>query len=79
VGRRADSAVGTTHEGVTTFLEDHSWRDEVWEFAEAIVEKKPLVSGSSRDALETMRLVTRIYWADAEWREAYGIENPERP
>lgn len=76
VGRRAESAVGTTHEEVTTFLEDHSWRDEVYEFADAALGKAPLVSGSSADALETMRLVTRIYWADPDWRAAYDIENP---
>lgn len=78
VGQRAESANGTSHEEVTTFLDDHSWRDEVHEFAKAVAEKCPLVSGSSLDAFETMRLVTRIYWADPDWRTAYDIEDPHR-
>ena len=48
------------------------------EFANAIVEHSPVVSGTSTDALETMRLVYRIYWADPEWRDAFGIQHPEQ-
>ena len=32
--------------------------------AEALVEGTSLASGTSRDALETMKLVYRVYWAD---------------
>ena len=76
VGHREESATGTAREEVLTFLEDNSWRDEVYEFAKAVVEGVPLASGTSSDARETMRLVTRIYWADPEWREAYAIDHP---
>lgn len=78
VGRRIESATGTDQEEVKTFLEDNSWRDEVVEFAKAVVEHTPVVSGTSGDALETMRLVTRIYWADPEWRGAFGISDPDK-
>lgn len=78
VGRRAESATGTDREEVITFLEDNSWRDEVWEFARAVVEGTPLASGTSRDALETMKLVYRVYWADPEWRSAWGIDDPDK-
>jgi len=76
IGRRAEAATGTTQEEVKTFLEDNSWRAEVHEFATSVIEGSPILSGTSTDARETMRLVTRIYWADPEWREAYQIEDP---
>ena len=37
----------------------------------------PVVDGSSDDTLQTMKLVFRIYYADAAWRETYGIANPD--
>jgi len=77
IGRRAEAATGAAHEEVKTFLEDNSWRDEVQEFAKAILEGCPPASGTSADARETMRLVTRIYCADPGWREAFGIEEPD--
>ena len=77
VGHRAQSPNGTAHEEVFTFLDDHSWRDEVQEFARAIADAEPLACGTSADALETMRLVYRIYWADPEWRQAWSIVNPQ--
>jgi predicted dehydrogenase len=77
VGRREEAATGTSRETTTTFLDDNSWRDEVREFAAAVVEGAPMVSGTSQDALETMRLVYRIYFADPEWRTAYDIADPD--
>ncbi|MDA2909542.1 Gfo/Idh/MocA family oxidoreductase [Nitrospiraceae bacterium AH_259_D15_M11_P09] len=76
-GQRAEAASGATQEKISTFLEDNSWRDEINEFAEAVPGNGVVVNGNSRDALETMRLVTRIYWSSPEWRETYGIENPD--
>jgi predicted dehydrogenase len=79
IGRRGDSPDGSDREEIRTFLQDHSWRDEVQEFARAILEGAPLASGTSADALETMRLVYRIYFADPEWRRSWSIRDPERP
>jgi len=72
VRRRPKSVTGTDREKVITYLEDNSWRDEVWEFARAAVGGTPLASGASWDALETMRLVYRVYSADPEWRAIWG-------
>ena len=77
IGRRAKADTGSAHEEIKTFLEDNSWRDEVVEFANALIEGTPISSGTSADALETMRLVMRIFWADPEWREAFGIPSPD--
>jgi predicted dehydrogenase len=58
------------------FLNDNSWRDEIFEFADSIINNKPIFSGTSFDALETMRLVNTIYYNDTEWRRKYNIANP---
>ncbi len=79
IGHRSDSATGTAREEVLTFLEDHSWADEVREFAAAVCQGKPLVSGTSCDALETMKLVYRIYYADPDWRKEFDIASPDGP
>jgi len=56
------------------FLEDNSWRDEIFEFASAIINDLPVESGTSYDALETMKLVFGIYYSDDVWRNKYNIK-----
>jgi predicted dehydrogenase len=58
------------------FLHDNSWKDEVNEFASIIINDRPVESGTSNDALETMKLVFNIYYNDENWREKYKINNP---
>ena len=77
IGRRNESETGTAREEVITFLEDNSWGDEINEFAEAICNGGAVLSGNSTDALETMKLVYRIYCADPLWRETYSIPCPD--
>ena len=77
VGKRdEESDNGQMETKVIKFLEDNSWRDEVFEFADAILTNKAIGSGNSNDALETMKLVFSIYFNDAEWRDRYHIQNP---
>ena len=38
---------------------------------------RPVQSGTSEDALRTMQLVFKIYYADTAWRETYDIPNPD--
>lgn len=77
IGRRDESHAGTTREEVVNYLEDNSWRDEIHEFADAIGNGGRITSGTSAEALETMKLVCRIYWSDPEWRRAYGLSRPD--
>ena len=77
IGRRDESDTGTAREETVTYLEDNSWREEIDEFADAIVNGDTIKNGSSTDALATMNLVYRIYWADPERREAWQIANPD--
>ena len=55
------------------FLNDNSWKDEIFEFVESIINNTPIQSGNSNDALETMKLVYKIYSSDQRWCEKYQI------
>jgi predicted dehydrogenase len=74
VGRRDEAHVGSMREEVTKYTEDNSWRDDINEFADAILNGKKIKYGNSYDALAAMKIVGRIYWSDQEWRENYNIE-----
>jgi len=77
IGRRDEADTGTAREETVTYLEDSSWRDEVAEFADAVVNGSQIVYGTSQDALATMKLVYRIYWSDPAWRELHSIPCPD--
>ena len=58
-------------------MEDNSWMDEVKEFTKAIVNDKPVQSGTVEEAIAVMKQVYRIYYADPQWREKWNIPNPD--
>lgn len=70
---RGASDSGNPRETTTSYIEDNSWRDEIFEFTESVLERVPVLHGTSDDALRTMELVYRIYCADEEWRRAHNI------
>jgi predicted dehydrogenase len=70
---REDEANGNPRETTSTYIRDHSWRDEVAELTACILENRPVEVGTSLDALRTMELIYRIYCADPEWRERYHL------
>lgn len=79
IGKRDDENDNGQMESKTIqFLEDNSWRDEVNEFADAIIQSKSIESGTSKDALETMRLVFSIYHSDDIWSKNYDIKKPNK-
>jgi predicted dehydrogenase len=71
---RGEENGGNPLEQLTTYLEDNSWRDEINEFAEAIVNNGKILNGSSFDALKSMEMVFDIYLADKEWSRKFNIE-----
>ena len=75
--RDEDSDNGQMQTRTIKFLQDNSWRDEIFEFADAIIYDKQIHSGTSHDALETMRLVFTIYYNDVDWRNKYNILKPK--
>ena len=74
--RDEESDSGQMQSTSIKFLQDNSWRDEIFEFADAIIYDTKIHSGNSSDALETMKLVFNIYFSDEEWRAKYNIQEP---
>lgn len=70
---------GDPREVTTRYNHDPSWRDEIAEFADSIVNDAPVTSGSSEDALRSMHLVYRIYCADPAWRAEHGLSDDVPP
>jgi predicted dehydrogenase len=64
---------GDPREQWTSYNRDNSWRDEIADFADAVLEDRPITVGSSDDALRTMHLVYQIYCADPAWREQFNL------
>ena len=77
IGKRDEADTGVSRYETIRYLEDNSWRDEIYEFADSILSGTEILSGNSADALETMKLVYKIYWSDPEWREVFHIEPPD--
>jgi predicted dehydrogenase len=78
IGKRDEiSDNGQMESKTIKFLQDNSWKDEIFEFAEAVINDTPIISGTSNDALETMKLVFKIYYNDSGWRNLFNIKNPE--
>jgi predicted dehydrogenase len=73
-----DKDAGDPYEEMIRYNEDNSWRDEVFDFAEAVCQKKRIARGSSQEALETMRTVYRVYAADKSWAGRWQIPDPDK-
>ncbi|MBT6438327.1 MAG: gfo/Idh/MocA family oxidoreductase, partial [Flavobacteriales bacterium] len=76
VGRRNTLNTGSDSETVNNYLKDDSWKNEIYDFAEVIINKEQNHSGTVEDALATMKLVYKIYAADSDWKQNYNIEEP---
>jgi predicted dehydrogenase len=72
-----DNDRGDPREQITRYNHDPSWDEEITAFADSILNDKPVLSGTSEDALRTMQLVFKIYYADPVWRKTYDIPNPD--
>lgn len=65
---------GIPEELIRTYITDNSWKLEIDEFVDCILEGKPIYSGTSKDALAVMNLVYKIYKSDDGWSEKYNIK-----
>ena len=68
---------GDPKEQTIHYNHDPSWEKEINKFTDYILNNEPVKSGCSMDALNTMKLVYKIYYADPVWRKAYSISNPD--
>jgi predicted dehydrogenase len=73
VVRADEKDQGDPREETTRYNRDNSWHDEIVDFADSVLRARPVIEGSSQDALETMRLVYRIYCADPEWKARWNL------
>jgi predicted dehydrogenase len=73
IGRRNDADTGCCREERITYTDDHSWPDEINEFAACIVDGQPVVNGTPEDALRSMELVAAIYRADPAWAAQFPL------
>jgi predicted dehydrogenase len=64
---------GDPKEQTTRYNEDNSWKDEIADFMDAILDDREITDGSGEDALKTMQMVYRIYCADDIWKKTYGL------
>jgi predicted dehydrogenase len=69
VPKHDNSVVGSLSGTTTQYLEDTSWNDEITEFADLIINDKPVEQGNSYDALKVMELIYAIYNADDSWND----------
>lgn len=75
---RTDTSMSGSHsEQIINYLDDNSWKNEVDEFADIIMNDNPVESGNSIEALKVMEMAYRIYYADEIWRKKFNIENPD--
>lgn len=73
-----DNDQGDPKETITRYNKDPSWDDEIIAFADSVMNDNPVQNGTSQDALRTMQLVFKIYYADPAWRDKYNIRNPDQ-
>lgn len=71
-----ESIKGSLKESTISYLEDNSWKAEIDEFADLIINDQNVKNGNSYDALKVMELVYQIYYADKSWRNTFNIKNP---
>ena len=76
---RADpeNDLGDPEETKSQYNFDPSWDNEIKIFINSIINNIPIKSGTSEDALLTMKLVYKIYYADSNWRKIFNIANPD--
>jgi predicted dehydrogenase len=69
---------GDPVEQTTSYNRDPSWQDEIDLFSSYIINNTQVDSGSSKDALNTMKLLYKIYYSDPDWRSSFDIQNPDK-
>ena len=72
IQREESGSAGAQKEKTYTFLNDNSWKYEIDEFADCIVNDKPVANGTGYDALKVMEMVFSIYKADKIWWDYYN-------
>ncbi|MBX7136630.1 MAG: Gfo/Idh/MocA family oxidoreductase [Oligoflexia bacterium] len=67
--------VGDPREQRTLYNQDPSWRLEIEDFANCVLNNTAVSHGTAADAFKTMELVYKIYCADKEWSNRWGLSS----
>ena len=62
-----DEPTGSQNKTTKNYLDDNSWKEEIDEFADCIVNNRPISDGTSEDALKVIEMIFKIYKADKTW------------
>ena len=76
IGRKDEADVGALRSEQIKYLVDPSWEKEIGEFTDAILSEGSILYGKSTEALATMKLLYRIYFADSQWNETFFYPKP---
>ncbi|SMF75474.1 Gfo/Idh/MocA family protein [Pseudobacteriovorax antillogorgiicola] len=71
--RKNDDDMGDPLEETIRYNKDLSWKREIDEFQDCIDFDKPILNGSAFEAMQTMKLVYRIYCSDPKWKNQYKL------
>jgi predicted dehydrogenase len=75
IARTTSDDRGDPKEEIRNYETDQSWTDEVAEFAYTVLKDTSIRNGSSLDALNTMKLVYKIYCADPDWKTKWDLSD----
>ena len=67
IERVDDEPTGSQNKIIKNYLYVNSWKEEIDEFADCIVNIKPIENGTCGDALKVMKMIFEIYKADKIW------------
>jgi len=67
IERAEGDGSGAQEDKTYTFLNDNSWKDEIDEFAECILNDTPIINGTVNEALKVMEMIFSIYKSDKTW------------
>jgi predicted dehydrogenase len=73
IPKNNSSSTGSFLEITNTYLDDNSWKLEIDEFVDLIINDEVVENGNSAEALKVMELVYKIYHADDRWKEEFNI------
>ncbi len=77
INAASDNDNGDPMEQTTRYNRDPSWYAEIEEFSSCIIDERPIINSTSDDALQTMKLVYKIYHSDPVWKQTYNIPDPD--
>ena len=76
IGRKDEADVGSLRSEQIKYLVDPSWKNEISEFADAVLNESSIFYGKSTEALAVMKLLYQIYFDDSQWSDEFNIQKP---